>query len=377
MTLNLRFRTPLLRAARLRLSGAAVLVAAASMWVPSASAQSLPPEVATASSLSSDQTRRVQEFASAGLAGLKGDEAAARERARDELMAPLDTPGVSLAFRLAYASYLTSELGRIATSADDHAAFNALRVAGKLGTAQGMDILRDALSDKRSPVRAGAARSIRETIRAAMSASQSPLGQSKLEDVVARLAATLANESDPIVAKGIVLALDAPRAGASTGAQGALHAMAMEKLSESLATRLKTLAPDAEATGWTEAALAGVDSVRRTFLDPQRFEFTRQAGLKKQAATLSGQSLVLAKSRVSAGMRSDDADASMIGSVTNAAEITLLLVEGGQRTQTLGAALTASLESGNGGAFASAVDEWIARLGKPPFGLDPAQFRRK
>lgn len=376
MTLNPRSRSPLFRAARLRLSGAALL-AAASAWVPVASAQSLPPDVLAASSLTADQTRRVQEFASAGLAALKGDDAAARERARDELMAPLDTAGVSLGFRLAYASYLTSELGRIAAGKDDHAAFNALRVAGKLGTPQGLDILRDALSDKRSPLRAGAARSIRETIRAAMSAAQSPIGQSKLEDMVGRLSAALATEGDPIVAKGMVLALDAPRAGASTGPQGALHAMAMERLSEALATRLRTLGAEADSTGWTEAALAGVDSVRRTFLDPQRLEFTRQAGLKKQSATLCGQALALVKSRVSAGMRSDDTDASMVGSVTNAAEITLLLVEGGQRTQTLGAALAASLESGNGGAFAAAVDEWLARLGKPPFGLDGAQFKRK
>lgn len=338
--------------------------------------QALPPELFAATSISGDQKQRIEAFAQAQLTKLKGDDKAAREAARDELIKPLDAQGVALAFRLAYGTALASELGRLASNPDDHVAFNALRVAGRLGTPAGIDVMREALADKRASVRAGAARSMREAIRSAVTAAQSPVNKSKLEGAVDALASALKTEADPIVARALIQALDAARAG-TVEAFGDLHARAMEKLGESLAARLKTApATGDEAGAWSEAAVAGVDSVRRTFLDPQRSKFAGAAGLKKQAATACGQALSWVRARLAAGAKSGAADDAALRSLTNAAETTLILIDGGSIKQLLAEALAASLEGGTAQAFNAASDEWMARLKAAPFSLDPKMFTR-
>ncbi|MFM9957963.1 MAG: HEAT repeat domain-containing protein [Phycisphaerales bacterium] len=351
----------------------AALLAALVLSLPSvAVGQSLPPEVTTAASITPDQAKKVQEFVAAQVGRLKGTDAAAREAARDALMSPLDGQGVTLAFRLEYAKAITPELERLASASEDHTAFNALRVAGKLGTPRGVDILRTALNDKRPAVRAGAARSLRETIRAAVSAAQTPINQNKLEEAVESLGKALNAEADPIVAKAMVTALDAPRSGVPSGPAGALHAKAMERLAEALSARLKA-APNGDAAAmWAEATVAGVDAVRRTFIDPQRSSFTTQAGLKKQSATLCGHAIAMVKARMFAGVKPDATEAAALRSIANASETTLLLIEGADRTQRLAAAM----DAGDPGAFGAAADEWLKRLEGPPFGLDGKQFKK-
>lgn len=336
---------------------------------PGAWAQTLPPEVVTASSISPEQARRIQEMVSAQMARLRGSEAGAREAARDALIAPLDVQGITLAFRLEFAKAAAPELERLAGSADDHTSFNALRVAGKLGTPRGVDILRGALGDKRAAVRAGAARSLREAVRAAVTAAQTPINQSKLEDAVESLAAALGAETDPIVAKALVTALDAPRAGAPNGAAGALHARAMERLSASLSARL--MSAGGSSAAWADATVAGVDAVRRTFLDPQRSSFAAQATLKKQSATLCGHAIVMVRDVIK-DAKPDSPESVPLRSIANAAEITLLLIEGADRPQRLASAV----ESGDAAAIAAAADDWLKRLERPPFGLDGKQFKR-
>lgn len=338
--------------------------------------QALPPDIVGAQAISADQKARIEAFTAANLAKLKGEDKGEREKARDALIDPLNAQGVALAFRLAYGQALSSELGRLVTNADDHVAFNALRVASRLGTPQGIDIIRGGLTDQRASVRAGAARSMREAIRAVVTAAQSPVNKSKLETGVDALAAALNAEQDPIVARGLILALDAPRAG-TPDAFGDLHARAMEKLGESLAARLKAAPVNGEGVAaWSEAAVSGVDSVRRTFLDPQRARFAGQAGLKKQAAILSGQALSYVSARLGAGAKSDAPDAGSLRSVTNALETTLILIDGGAIKQTLGDALSTSLESGDSKAFNASAQMWFERLVAPPFGLDQKSFKR-
>lgn len=338
--------------------------------------QALPPDIIGAQAIGADQKARIEAFTAANLAKLKGEDKKAREDARDELIKPLDAQGVALAFRLAYGQALAGELGKLVTNADDHVAFNALRVASRLGTPQGIDIIRGGLSDQRASVRAGAARSMREAIRSVVTAAQSPVNKSKLETGVDALATALNAEKDPIVARGLIQALDAPRAG-TPDAFGDLHARAMEKLGEALAARLKAAPVSGEgAAAWSEAAVSGVDSVRRTFLDPQRAKFAGQAGLKKQAAILSGQALSYVSARLGAGAKSDAPDAGSLRSVTNALETTLILIDGGAIKQTLGDALSTSLESGDAKAFTSAAQMWFERLVVPPFGLDAKSFKR-
>jgi hypothetical protein len=359
---------------------AGALVLAAWLGVSACSvgafAQSLPPEVVTASQLTEQQKEQISAFASATLGKLKGTDPAAREDAREALIGPLEAPGVTVAFRIALATpALTKELGTIAASSDDHTAFNALRVAGKLGTPAGVDIVVKGLADKRPAVRAGAGRTMRETIRSVVTAAQSPINKSKLENAVDSLAAALATESDPIVAKGLVLALDAPRTGAPA-AFGELHARAMEKMAEALAGRLKSVPAGAEGAGWSDAALSGVDAVKGTFIDVSRASFTSAAGLKKQAATLCGQAMGWVRARVAGGAKADGADAKQLVGIASVAESTLILMDGRNIPQTLGAAVTTSLEAGSPSAINAATDEWFGRLGQAPFSLDAKQFRK-
>lgn len=373
-TIGLGRRLGVIRSSR---CGGLVLAACMALGAASmAFGQALPADIIGAQAIGADQKARIEAFTAANLAKLKGEDKKAREDAREELIKPLDAQGVALAFRLAYGQALSGELGKLVANADDHVAFNALRVASRLGTPQGIDIIRGGLSDQRASVRAGAARSMREAIRSVVTAAQSPVNKSKLETGVDALATALNAEKDPIVARGLIQALDAPRAG-SPEAFGDLHARAMEKLGEALAARLKAAPVSGEGSAaWSEAAVSGVDSVRRTFLDPQRAKFAGQAGLKKQAAILSGQALSYVSARLGAGAKSDAPDAGSLRSVTNALETTLILIDGGAIKQTLGDALSTSLESGDAKAFTSAAQMWFERLVAPPFGLDPKSFKR-
>lgn len=345
-------------------------------------AQSLPPEVTSAPTLAGDAAKRIAEFASAQLARLKGTDHQEREAARDDLLAPLDGAGVSLAFRLEYSKALAAELGRIAQSTDDHAAVNALRVSGRLGTPQGVDTLRNALKDARPPVRLASARTLREAVRATLSMAQSPVSLSKLQDATDDLAKALSTEADPLVAKTMVLAIDATRAGSPTGEQGKLAGRAVERLSAAMADRAafarKSVAPS-DAAPWTDAIVTALDAVRRTFIDPQRSDETRRPELRKNAAMLAGQSVAYLKHRLAAHGANASPDAPSMKVMANAASVVLLLINGGEEKQVLPGAFNASLDSGDPTEFNKAADTWLApggRLSKPPFSLEASAFTR-
>lgn len=347
---------------------------------PRVMGQAMPVEAVTAPSLSPEQVQKLRAFTEARLARLRSTDATERETARDELLAPLDSQGVTIAFRLEYSKLIAPDLGRLASDRDDHGAFNALRLAGKLGTTQGFEIVRAALGDERPAVRIGAARAAREALKWIAGAPQSPVQPARLGELVDRLASSLASESHPVTARSLVLALDAPRAGSPSSPSAELHALALEKMADALSARIASVraaGPGTDASPWTEAVVAGVDALRRTFIDPQRAGVTSRAGLRKASAGLCGQAIALLRARASHGLGGSP-DSASLRTVANASEAVLLLIESAERAQKLGSAFTSAVESGDASGFIGAADEWIGpsgRLGKPPFSLDVSRFK--
>ncbi len=360
---------------------AALVALASAVGSAPVRADALPTDIVSAPSLTSDQKRRVQDFAATAAAQLKAADWSQQEKARDEVLAALDAQGVSVSFRLELSSALAGELGAIASGKDDHASFNAVRIAGKLGTAPGVDVVRGALGDARPAVRIGAARAARELMKAIARASVSPIQASKLEDLLDQIAKVLKSEKQATVAKNLVLALDAPRAFPQGGPLGGLLAGSLEKMSEALAARIASIratGAQADAAEWTDALVAGVDALRRTFIDPNRAGEAKQPGLRAQAATLCGQALSLVKARAGSekGL-AGAADGAGLKTTTIASEVVLLLIEGASRSQQLDSAFAKAVDGGDAGELRKGVDDWIGaggRLSKPPFGLDAKQF---
>lgn len=343
-------------------------------------AQTLPPGVSNAPSLAPAQIKQVQEFAQANLAKLKGTSISERETARDELVGALDAAGISLSFRLAMSNALVPELLRLAPAPDDHTAVNSLRVAQSIGTPQAADVLKSGLEDKRPAVRIASARGLRESIRHAATAAQTPINQAKIEDLIEKLARALSTEASAPTAKSLVLALDAARAGAPTGPMAAVHGKGLELMADALASRAKAARGQkdpAVLAEWTDTLVTGLDALRRTYIDPQRISIAAQPGMKKAAGNLCGQSIAYLRARVSAGPVGSAPDSALLKTIANAAEAVLLLIEGGDRPQKLAGAFSASAESGNAKSLVDAADEWIGtggRLTKPPFTLSAKDF---
>lgn len=188
----------------------ATLAACAAILLPvraSLAQLGLPDSVPTSQQLTEAQQEEISRLVGSTKAGLAGEPAAVR-RARAALQQPLRVRGVSVDFRTRYTDALVPVLKPLVVSEKDAVAINALRLAGDLGTKQGLDLLVPALADKRASVRAAAALACAAAFHAAR-VEQPALSPSQVTPVLETLRRAIVSEKDPAVQDAVSVALAA------------------------------------------------------------------------------------------------------------------------------------------------------------------------
>lgn len=124
-------------------------------------------------------------------------------RARQALLAPLRTSGVSIPFRVAYSAEVQPVLAPLVRSDRDDVAINALRIAGELGTEDGARLCTAALSDKRPGVRMMAAAGLARTFNILQ--NDATLTAQQITRLLSDLAGAVRAEADPLVLDGLAM----------------------------------------------------------------------------------------------------------------------------------------------------------------------------
>lgn len=251
------------------------------------------------------------------LAASQGEAQAAREA----LLAPL-RGNVAVAFRLAYSGALMPDLARLATGADDRAAFNSLRVAGALATDAAATTIAGALQDARASVRYGgafASRRLLEEVRAnrAGAAGQGQVVRNALKEAIAA-------ETDPGVVDGLISALEIGGDDAATKKEALLSLCAGMSAQ---ATRFGE-AQALEAERWAYAFQRAVKVAQTALLEQGRVG-KPDAPFAKAAAEMCGRMLahVVARLEGAPGEGGAGEEASALVDLASAAEGTLIFID--------------------------------------------------
>lgn len=188
----------------------AALASGAIVPAHSALAQNIPDQVVTGAAA---DTSAVRALVDQHKSGLTGDSATIR-RSRNALIEPLRRTGVSpsAAFRNEMSSQLRPVLDPLVGDKRDEVAINALRVAGELGSKDGLQLITRGLGDARASVRIMAAMAFARTA-GVMGAGNRALTEFTFEgEGLTPLVAALDKETDPKVLVAMVSALDATMA---------------------------------------------------------------------------------------------------------------------------------------------------------------------
>lgn len=300
----------------LRSSAAALLLSAASFLAgPAAYAQiGLPSSIIdpASGSLTADDKTQISRYVDANKAGLSGDTDAV-SKARRALLAPLRTgpnTRISPAFRIEYAAILAPFIEPLAAGKSDDAAINAVRIAGELGTKEGLRTLAAAMKDTRASVRLVAAMGYERTLWISR-AGDPAIGARDALAAIKELEAALRSEKDANVADALVMALESGVRAPSDKLPG-VRAEAVRALAAAAGER--ATGPEAInlAAALARASGALQDAVAET--DP-RMALSRDS--LKEAGGLAGELIAL-------GVRTDAA----AQPDKTKAEITQLLKQG-------------------------------------------------
>lgn len=348
----------------------AIALVLGSCLAPTLGAAPLPDGVATRASLAEADRSAVRAWAGDLIEALRNGDAGAVSSARTTLIDTLSRE-TSVAFRLEASGALTPALAQLARGADETRAFNAFQVAGVLATDAAAEILRNALAGNSPTIRYGGALGSRILFQQFI-AGRSPLTQEAITAHMRALASALEREGDPVVAEGLMtsFAVQFPTPGA--------RAASLRIMDESVAKRIEALrsAGDSDPR-WTRAVVRAVDSSRRLLLD-QQVAGQRDEQFARAAATLAGNGLAFAKSRLNEG---PGADRDAVGDLLKASEVTLLLT-----AQQLGARdigneqpIAQAWDRSNDGALQQAIDRWVGQNGllyRAPFNLPSGSLGR-
>jgi HEAT repeat protein len=216
---------------------------------PHARAQgsTLKPTTITSPDLTDDQKAEIKGFVDANKEGLMGDPLEIK-KSRNTLLQPFKNQQVSVAFRLEYTRDLLPVLRPLLAAENEVKAVNAVRVAGELATAGSVELLTDALNDKREGVRYAAASGFENTFKA-MQGTVPVLGGAPALRMVDTVKAALVREKNPRVMEGLVLAFQEASRISEKQVEGMRDA-GVKALSEAVVAKVadRKISPDADAS---------------------------------------------------------------------------------------------------------------------------------
>lgn len=354
-----------------RLALLALLAGAASLGSPSQAqigAGALPEGITSAQSLTPAQTDSLQAFVRQHIEGLSSGDMVRVQAARDALLAPLEQGGVSVAFRLGMSSVLAPVLADLSAGANEHTAFNALRLAGALATDASVDTIRKSLADRRSAVRYGAALAARMTIDGVTTKRTSV----PLDALLAAIQDAMRNEPDPGVYGGLIAAMEA------IDPTGPGRVRAMTDLAGITAERLATAGAE-PSPEWARTFVRAVVAAQGSLLN-QLQAGAPDGAFAKNLALLSGQALAFSARRLGDAQRPmTEAERQPLRDLVASSEVSLLFVDSALRDRRhKDQAMVAEFDSGVAGALVAELNKWIGDNGfltQPPYSIPADRFR--
>lgn len=277
---------------------------------PMACAQiaTLPPGITSASDLSAEQKEQIKQFVDTNKGGLKGTPTEIKH-SRNALMDPLKGTDVSVAFRLEYARQLGPVLRPLGADKREVAAVNALRVAGELATASGVDLLAEGLKDERAGVRYAASAGFESTFQA-VRRSVPALAGAQAAKAIDTLETALTAEKDPRVLEGLALAIQEASRVPNRQVEGMRDASAM-----ALARAVSAKTADRKIGPWADAAFRrAILAIRATVTNPDINEPKLSDKTLRAAGGMAGDLLALIGERLKSGSTSGDADLALLAS---------------------------------------------------------------
>jgi hypothetical protein len=275
-----------------------VLVAALGLAMSSnARGQTLPDDVVTASPVTNKAP--IESLVNAHKADLASAEKA--QKARKALAEPFfRSARASTSFRLSYSNTLMPVAAPLVKDPSDEVAVNAIRLAGLVGTKEGIEAAESALTDKRETVRVAAAGAVAVSI-STCKAEDHALLPSTANEAISKLDAAMKAEKSARGLDALVLALDSAMR-IPNGSVASLHSSATDVLlanAERIAASKDFDGADFDPF-FARTAKALSDAQR------QSAEADRLSDSQKQkAAALAGAIVARAERRLEAGNLSD------------------------------------------------------------------------
>jgi len=209
-------------------------------------------------SISGSQRAQIDGFVSSRLDDAVGGDAFEAADAREDLLAPLETPGASPAFRRAYEESLSAFFEGLALRADTQAAITVLRFSGELGTRDSAQRIIAALDHSDLGVRLFAAGSAGRVLTRASRVGPA-MRASDLDALIAALGERAKGDGDPIFRSACVRALGA--GGMLPGTDlGAQRGACVQLMCESASAMTPAIDPGAEADAAARAAVHAAGS---------------------------------------------------------------------------------------------------------------------
>ncbi|MGH7132652.1 MAG: HEAT repeat domain-containing protein [Phycisphaerales bacterium] len=343
------------------------------LFGPAAFAQTLPPEISGHETVTDADKSQIADYVKANTSGLTGKPKDIKD-SRKALLLPLEAPNVSLAFRTQYASELLPTLTTLAADPRDEVAFNALRIAGELATNNSVDLLINALKDKRPSVQYAALLGLARTFEI-MDPTQRKLGGGvlvdRLDKAITAIGANAKAQAGPQILDGAIIALS-KAAVINDKTRGDVQAHAVSELASIVQTQTGKLTgadSPARANALLRAAL-----VVRTQATNNAANLGPQA--LKDAGGLAGDLLAAAARAAKAG----NPDNLPLEQMVRAAEGLLFVansnIPGAAPLPELG--LADLVKAGKLDQYQTKVQDVIGKDGilcKPPYSYPPDRFK--
>ena len=289
--------------------GATLLVAL--FFACPALAQNLSDAVISASPVTDVGKNDIALFIADHAKGLSSADAAVIRKAKNALVAPLNNPQMSESFRREYGTQLVPIIGPLTTNASEPVALNALRIAGTLGTNDGLQLAIRGLDDKRTSVRMMGASSTGLAIGMGRTRSKA-LSSRNATDALDTLNTKMQAEQDTHVLDTMMLALE-----------DAMHVKAAEldgvrtKATNLMLAHASRLARDTKGAPGLDSALAhATKALGEAMLDtgPDKL-LTAQV---QEAGGVAGDVVARILRRLDAGLT--DAERSQLGVIAKQCE---------------------------------------------------------
>ncbi len=356
----------------------ALLAAIALGASASAQVQPLDDAVISARSLNrgSQERQQVDDFVEALAGDLESAEPRIRQRARDRLLAPLQMPDASNAFRLAYSAALSPDLKSLASSSDPGVAMCALALAGSMGTESGATVLRDAIqSEQPAAIRYAAARGLGDMFSMPGGGA---LNESALQNVTQLMQESLEREEDILVAGRLALSLMSAPSNSPVSKQAIISVC--RGMSEQVRRHRDSGLASDKVLG---VLLTSIVDMRGevTKLNVDRQVAVQAAEFAGNVLAFVGEELDEMKVEGLAG----DAGSSMLASLASASEAVLVFAHGAlkpgeQVHERIKPTVERAIEGGALGPAHGAIDEWIGeggRLEGEPYRFNSKIFKTK